>query len=64
MTKSQSKQATTCVVIPVEEFFFAKVKWFRECFWNSRHTEEQYVHNMVHMGFTKRYIRNSLNEEN
>jgi hypothetical protein len=64
MTKSQSKQDTSAVIIPVEEFFFAKVKWFRQCFFSSRHTEEQYVHNMVHMGFTKRYIRNSLTEGN
>ena len=52
-----------CTITTVGEFWERKVKWFRECFFSSRHTEEQYVRNMVHMGFSKKYIRNSLDGE-
>jgi|TARA_R110000787_G_scaffold92169_5_gene193998 hypothetical protein len=53
----------TCLVIPVEEFWERKVDWFTQCWWNERHTDDQYVYNMKHMGFDEPTIRNNMYEE-
>ena len=54
----------TCLIVTVEEFWEAKVDWFQQCWWNERHTDEEYVSNMTHMGFNESLVRNNLYEEN
>ena len=54
----------TCLIIPVEEFWDRKVDWYTQMWWNERHTDDQYVLNMVHMGFDESTIRNNMYEEN
>ena len=39
------------------EFWTRKVEWFQQCWWNERHTDEEFVRNMVLMGFEEDYIR-------
>ena len=53
----------TCLIIPVEEFWDRKVDWYTQMWWNERHTDDQYVNNMVHYGFDESSIRNNMYEE-
>ena len=52
------------MIVTVEEFWERKVDWFQQCWWNERHTDDQYVANMTHMGFDESLVRNNLYEEN
>jgi len=52
------------MIITEDEFMDRKVDWYTQMWWNERHTDDQYVLNMVHMGFDESTIRNNMYEEN
>jgi len=54
----------TCVIITEDEFMERKINWYVQQWWNDRHTDDQYVNNMVHYGFDETAVRNNLYEEN
>ena len=54
----------TCVIISEDEFAQRKIDWYTQMWWNERHTDDQYVYNMVHYGFDEPTIRNNMYEEN
>ena len=63
-TGVQRSDGNTCLIIPVEDFWERKVDWYTQMWWNERHTDDQYIYNMKHMGFDEALIRNNMYEEN
>ena len=53
-----------CMIITEDEFMERKVNWYTQMWWNERHTDDQYIYNMKHMGFDEALIRNNMYEEN
>jgi len=52
------------VIITEDEFMERKINWYVQQWWNDRHTDDQYVNNMVHYGFDETAVRNHMYEEN
>ena len=52
------------MIITEDEFMERKVDWYTQMWWNERHTDDQYIYNMKHMGFDEALIRNNMYEEN
>ena len=52
----------SCVIITEDEFAERKLDWYTQMWWNERHTDDQYVNNMVHYGFDESAIRSNMEE--
>ena len=62
--RARRSNRNTCVIITEDEFMERKVDWYTQMWWNERHTDDQYIYNMKHMGFDEALIRNNMYEEN
>ncbi len=63
MSGRRRSDGPSCVIITQDEFAQRKIDWYTQMWWNERHTDDQYVNNMVHYGFDESAIRNNMYEE-
>ena len=63
MSGRRRSDGQSCVIITQDEFAQRKIDWDTQMWWNERHTDDQYVNNMVHYGFDESSIRNNMYEE-